>query len=520
MIFSEKNDLTPSGKMRRRDCAALDNRPTLIPSPFKRGVTFLGLENDAPVARVYRGQWKGETSSTYRQKHCASGPFPTPPFRATKPGLVSEDKKPALGNSMTAVGGPILGKMASERKRAASNKLPLITLNQVPALLVAQREWESSRMALGSTPPCEELPMSPLAHSHYYGTKARTAFFDSVKHYERVKRRQGRPYSPSRGGEESPAGDCSFLPPLFGAGGRHHFTAVPDNKGERRQLTSPRSTFLRELIFVDNRKSHLMPRSALVIRNPSDRVPEEEIDLSYQGIGDALGIALAKCLHDLPGLQRLKLRDCQLTDLSLAPLLSAVQRCSSLTSLDLGHNKIDTEASAAIGQLLAMPGCRLLDLSLCKADVDDSECCELVSKLKATNALTSLDLSHNMIGGGETTSSSTTGAVAIASLLSAPDGNLQILDLSWNLIRKASAQRLGEALSGNQRLVELNLAFNACGEEGGLAIGGSLFTNRTLRRLTLSNNSISSRSAFTIAVACRCNKALEELDLRCNPVGH
>ena len=289
---------------------------------------------------------------------------------------------------------------------------------------------------------------------------------------------------------------------------------------------SPRSTFIRELLGADSSTAAAPPPlSTIILRSPHGSAPVEELDLSYQGIGDRLGVALSGCLRGLPCLRSLNIRDCRLTDLSLAPILVAAQKCPTLTSLDLGSNKMDAEASSAMGLLLAAPDCPLLELGVSKADVDDAECGALVGRLEANANLTALDLSHNLIGGGEVASLTdpafSTGARAIARMLEGGHGGgaIRVLNLAWNMIRRESATALGRSLAGNLHLVDLDLSYNSFGDEGGLAVAGALFSNRTLRRLHLASNALQTRAAFALAAGCRENPRLEYLDLRSNPLG-
>jgi hypothetical protein len=178
---------------------------------------------------------------------------------------------------------------------------------------------------------------------------------------------------------------------------------------------------------------------------------------------------------------------------------------------------MDTVASAAMGQLLADPGCLLLELCISNADVDDVEAALLISQLRANGRLTQLDLSHNQIGAFAVNSPSI-GAEAITNMLRV-GGDIKVLNLSWNIITPKSATRLFQALSFNETLVELDLSYNNVGDGGGIALGGALSSNKSIRRLKLSNSNISPRAAFTLAAGCYEHPFLEELILTSNPIG-
>ncbi|CAN0124222.1 unnamed protein product, partial [Heterosigma akashiwo] len=263
----------------------------------------------------------------------------------------------------------------------------------------------------------------------------------------------------------------------------------------------------------------LAPRANLILR----KLRTKEVNLAHQGMGDELGVVLARSLEDLPLVARLNLTDNRLTDRALVPLLRAVRARNDVLELDLSQNKLDEDASHELMSYLEDKGCSLKALVLSKADVDDDECCKLMHSLAKTPYLTTLDLSHNFIGQKENMNvvdpDYTTGGEAVAESLQMPYCNLRHLDLSWNLVRLESAQALGAALAWNQRLETLNLAYNAFGAEGGEALGLALHQNTTLRELDLSHNGVGPRAAFVLAVALRHNRGLRRIALDGNPLG-
>lgn len=251
-----------------------------------------------------------------------------------------------------------------------------------------------------------------------------------------------------------------------------------------------------------------------------------EINVSHQGIGDELGLALGRCLLELPHLHRLNIKNNRLTDTSLTLLLQGVKQMPKLQSLDLGQNKIDSEASVLLSDFLKQSSCPLKELGMSNADVDDGECVNLVASLDMNQTLTSLDLSRNRIGELEDRNAIdpdfTTGGEAIAELLGGVCA-LKSLNLSWNFLRgrKAgeSACQIGEALATNDTLEELNVAYNSFGDIGGQAMGAALYINANLRKINLESNSICARGAYTIAAGLRSNQSVRHLDMTGNPVG-
>ena len=294
-----------------------------------------------------------------------------------------------------------------------------------------------------------------------------------------------------------------------------------DNKLQEVPKDSPRTVFMKELLFHSNElagRLETMPRSIVIIRKDLT----QEINLAHHGMGDQLGIALGRCLSHLPGLARLNLLDNRLTDKSLAIILEAITHMPNLHMLDLGNNKMDEEASEALGEYLRSSTCPLRELGLSRADVDDTECCALMDSLAENKSVTSLDLSHNLIGSQESRNvvmpDFDTGGEAIAELLE-KGCQLRKLNLAWNLIGKDTARQLGESLADNETLEEVDFSYNAFGDVGGQAVGDALHSNETLRVLDLSYNSLPCRATFTLAAGLRHNVTLRKLNIHGNPVG-
>ncbi|KAG5175366.1 hypothetical protein JKP88DRAFT_351489 [Tribonema minus] len=243
--------------------------------------------------------------------------------------------------------------------------------------------------------------------------------------------------------------------------------------------------------------------------------PPCALRLAHRGLGDALGLALARALRLLPGLDTLDLRDNRLTDASLVPLVDAAVHLPALTALDLGDNEVDA-AAAALRAHLARSGsggggggggaCALRALGLSRADVDDGECAEIMSAVACNTSLTALDLSRNLIGLREAYNAVNpdfqTGGEAVAAMLSV-NATLTSLDLSWNGIRGQSAVTLGRALARNGALRVLLLAHNGLNCAGCQAVAHALRRNRALERLDLSFSGMTAKAAMVTASASR-----------------
>ena len=144
------------------------------------------------------------------------------------------------------------------------------------------------------------------------------------------------------------------------------------------------------------------------------------------------------------------------------------------------------------------------------------------ASLQSNASLTSLSLSENLIGDAEALNSVQpdleTGGEALASMLR-QNKHITLLDVSWNKIRRDSAQDLAQALAENETLTQLNVAHNAFCDLPGQYLGISLATNNTLQSLDLSYNSLSPQAAIVIAASFATNHTLHYLSVAGNPLG-
>lgn len=129
-------------------------------------------------------------------------------------------------------------------------------------------------------------------------------------------------------------------------------------------------------------------------------------------------------------------------------------------------------------------------------------------------ALTSLDLSSNLLKGGEA-------GRALAALLKAEGGRLASLELSENFsLGPSGGQALAEALKSNHTLTSLNLRACGLGADGAKAIGKDLKGNETLTSLNLAANGIGHLGGSAVLELLKSTKsALVEVDLALNSLG-
>jgi Ran GTPase-activating protein (RanGAP) involved in mRNA processing and transport len=284
--------------------------------------------------------------------------------------------------------------------------------------------------------------------------------------------------------------------------------------GSTFEVASPRATFLNGCI-----KNHLPPRAVAVIR----RNISTTLNLAHVGIGDVLGILLAKSLASIPGLNSLNLEDNNLTDPGLTAVLNSLSGNPKLEELNIGSNKIDDEAAEALRNYIGNPDCTLRSLHLKQADIDDGECAEFIEALMNNRHLQELDMSYNMLGKDENLNAIypdlVTGGESLAALIRDGGCPLRRLNLTWNMIRLGGANDLCDSLRNSATLEYLDLSYNALGQEASSILGSALIENKVLTHLILANNGIDEIGAFTLAVGMRENKSLQVVNLDGNPLG-
>lgn len=280
---------------------------------------------------------------------------------------------------------------------------------------------------------------------------------------------------------------------------------------------SARSKFLISCV-----SSHLKPDPSMVIRKEITSC----LNISSKSIGNKMAQVLASGLSTMPMLEELKLADNRLTDEGLKAIIDVLSDCPRLTSLDISQNKVDSLAAQSLNQFLSDPKCKLNELHISKADVDDLEAAQIIKALSTNRNIKYIDMSSNLLGSHEIRTERIkdptnfiTGAVALGQYLMAPDCSLTTLILSWNMIRLQSCNALVQSIALNSSLTHLNLSYNSLGQEGGEALGDALHSQCSLQYLNIAHNNIQSRAAFIIMAGVRSCETLTTVDLSENPIG-
>lgn len=428
-------------------------------------------------------------------------------------------------------------------------------------VISTQKKLKIDGEKIGGFDPSTLPPISPAHQSTYFGDKARAAFYDfyrqvgrqrySLEHPDMLEKlildeppvsasaASMSPVSPL-GSKGSSAVGSSRAHSLKNKGSQgDHQSGVnlsndlvsskesvgempsldylPDNMNEvgAYNPVSPRTKFV-----VNCLVKNINPKPHLLIRKPGSH----ELDISGQGIGDELAMILAQSLEDLPHLYSLNICNNKLTDVGLSAVVNVLSLCPSLTALDLSENKIDLVASKSLGNYLASPSCKLINLILNKSDIDDNEAGKFLECIKLCSTLRKVELSGNLLGSHEVKHSldptQVCAGTVVASLLDDRGAShIDTLILAWNMIRGESAAKIADSLKLNTSLTHLDLSFNKLGDYGGQMLGNALFSHKHLQNLNISSNEISPKACFVIAAGIHGCKSLKFVNLSENPIG-
>ncbi|KAL8530637.1 hypothetical protein ACS0TY_007611 [Phlomoides rotata] len=170
--------------------------------------------------------------------------------------------------------------------------------------------------------------------------------------------------------------------------------------------------------------------------------------------GIALAKALGKCIH----LKKLDLQDNMFgVDAGLA-LSEALSAFSGLSEIYLSYLNLADEGSIALGNALKVSAPSLEVLDMAGNEITAKAAPVLASCIASKQFLAKLNLSENSL--------KDEGAILIAKALEEGHGQLCEVDLNTNMIRRAGARCLAQAVVGKPGFKFLNIDGNFISDEG------------------------------------------------------
>ena len=294
---------------------------------------------------------------------------------------------------------------------------------------------------------------------------------------------------------------------------------------------TPRHRMNREIIAMTTVVSEPSLIRSNVLNQDSTGV-NDTINLSGKSLGDSAIQVLAGILDEIPCIRHINLRDNRLSDETIQLVIGELtnpDKEMNLQSLDLSYNDIDSETAVELANFLSADHCVLNKLCLANSDLDDIEIAAFSESLRHNKTITSLDFSHNIIGGARELLHKTapnfdakghvmpTGGEALASALGF-NKTLTELNLGWNQMGPKSASVIGEMLSNNSTLKWLDLGYNSLQDSGVQEIFNNLVYNESLTHLDVSSNQVGPAATSVLGNILRENETLIQVNLVGNPI--
>ncbi|XP_032906873.1 ribonuclease inhibitor-like [Amblyraja radiata] len=208
-------------------------------------------------------------------------------------------------------------------------------------------------------------------------------------------------------------------------------------------------------------------------------------------------------------LQELWLDNTGMNERELQVMFQVFSQNRSVKFLSLSNNILTAGGLRRIGEGLSNRRSPLLSFRLMSCSLGRPQAASLVTVLRSTPSLTSLNLDNNPL--------SDAGLRILVPALAYPGSRLRTLRLSTAGLTAASGREIGSILRGNARLRMLALNYNRLLSEGVRGMCSVLPGTRSrLMRLELEENRLDDRCSHQLAESCNAHLSLTALCLSRN----
>ncbi|CAH9085825.1 unnamed protein product [Cuscuta epithymum] len=218
----------------------------------------------------------------------------------------------------------------------------------------------------------------------------------------------------------------------------------------------PSTNNLRVLHFHNNMTGDegAMAISEMVSRSPS----LEDFRCSSTRVASEGGSALSKALETCTHLKKLDLRDNMFGPHAAEALSEALSKHENLSEVYLCYLNLEDRGAALIANALKESATSLRVLEIAGNDITADSAVVLAKCLEGKEFLEKLNLAENEL--------KDEGAIRIAKALEIGHERLRTVDMSCNLMGRAGAHALAQAVVGKQEFELLNINGNFISDEG------------------------------------------------------
>ncbi|PON55277.1 WPP domain containing protein [Parasponia andersonii] len=184
----------------------------------------------------------------------------------------------------------------------------------------------------------------------------------------------------------------------------------------------------------------------------------EDFRCSSTRVGSEGGVALAESLGSCTNLKKLDLRDNMFGVEAGLALSKALPAFSDLTEIYLSYLNLEDEGTEALANALKDSAPSLEVLEMAGNDITTKSAAALATSIAAKQFLTKLNLSENEL--------KDEGAILIGKALEDSHGQLNEVDVSMNMLRRAGARFLAQVVVRKPGFKLLNIDGNYISDEG------------------------------------------------------